>query len=44
MDFAQFIAIMSQLAFGAAAWRLANALKGRVDNHETSIIGLERAS
>ena len=42
MDLAQLVAILSQLAFVAAAWRLASALKVRVDDHETRIGVLEK--
>lgn len=37
MDWAQLISVLAQIGFGAGAWRLAAALKGRVDNHEVRI-------
>lgn len=46
MDDASLIATLvgavTQLALGAAAWRLASALKLRVDDHEQRIEQLER--
>jgi hypothetical protein len=43
MDVAALITAITQLGMAAAAWRLANALKGRVDDHETRIGKLETA-
>lgn len=34
MDIAGLVTALGQLGFAVAAWRLATALKGRVDNHE----------
>ncbi len=42
MDIAQLVMVISQLGFGAAAWRLATTLKTKVDDHETRIVHLER--
>ncbi len=36
------ITCLAQLGMGAGAWRLANALRGRVDDHEGRITRLER--
>lgn len=43
MDVAQLVTVLSQLGLAAAAWRLANALKIRVADHEVRIDALERA-
>ncbi len=40
---ALLVTAISQIGMGAGAWRLANALKGRVDNHEIRIGKLETA-
>lgn len=42
MDFAGLMTVLTQLGVAAAAWRLANALKVRVDDHEQRIVVLER--
>lgn len=41
MDVAGLVTVLAQLSLAGAAWRLANALKARVDNHETRIGVLE---
>lgn len=41
MDLAAIITLVGQLGFAAAAWRLASALKVRVDDHEIRIGALE---
>lgn len=43
MDITNFITLVGQLGFAAAAWRLATALKIRVDDHEVRIEKLETA-
>ncbi len=43
MDIAALVTVLCQLGMAAGAWRLANALKGRVDDHETRIIRLEHS-
>ncbi len=43
MDLAALITVLTQLGLAGAAWRLATALKGRVDNHEARITRLETA-
>lgn len=43
MDIAQLITVITHLGFSVAAWRLATALKVRVDNHEVRIVTLEAA-
>lgn len=42
MDAATLVTVLTQLGLAAAAWRLANALKVKVDDHETRIGVLER--
>lgn len=42
MDMATLATVLTQLGLAAAAWRLANQLKLRVDNHETRIVVLEK--
>lgn len=34
--------VLAQFGFAAAAWRMASALKGRVDDHEVRIKVLEK--
>ncbi len=41
MDIAALITAITQLGMAAAAWKLANALKLRVDDHEKRITVLE---
>lgn len=41
MDLAALITLIGQLGFAAAAWRMASALKVRVDDHEVRIVKLE---
>ncbi len=41
MDIATLVTVLTQLGMAGAAWRLANALKLRVDDHETRIKKLE---
>ena len=36
------VAPLGQLGFAVAAWRVASALKGRVDNHEVRISVVEK--
>lgn len=43
MDIAQLVTVLSQLGLAAAAWRLANALKVKVNDHEIRIGALESA-
>jgi hypothetical protein len=43
MDLAALITVLTQLGLAAAAWRLANTLKGRVEDHEVRITKLEAA-
>lgn len=43
MDIAGLATLAGQLGFAIAAWKLANALKLRVDNHESRITVIERA-
>lgn len=42
MDLATLATVLTQLGLAASAWRLANALKGRVDDHETRLVILEK--
>jgi hypothetical protein len=44
MDVAQLVTVLTQLGLATAAWRLASALKVRVDNHETRLVVLEKAA
>ncbi len=48
MDLAAFLSVMTQIALGGAAWRLANELKNtvtahtaRLDQHDDRIVRLE---
>ena len=41
MDLAALVTVITQLGFAVAAWKLANALKLRVDDHEVRIGVLE---
>jgi hypothetical protein len=41
MDIATLVTVLTQLGMAAAAWRLANALKVKVDDHEERIGVLE---
>lgn len=41
MDIAALVTVLTQLSLAGAAWRLANALKARVDDHEARIGVLE---
>jgi hypothetical protein len=41
MDIASLVTVLTQLGMAAAAWRLANALKVKVDDHEKRIGVLE---
>lgn len=41
IDIGTLISVLVQLGLAASAYRLANALKIRVDDHETRIIKLE---
>ncbi len=41
MDIAQLIAVITQLGLAAGAFRLATALKLRVDDHEKRISSVE---
>jgi len=41
VDVVGLVTVLTQLGVAAAAWRLANALKLRVDDHETRIKKLE---
>ncbi len=41
MDIAALITVLTQLSLAGAAYKLANALKGRVDDHEVRIVRLE---
>ena len=41
MDVAALVTMLTQLSLAAAAWRLASALKVRVDDHEVRIGVLE---
>ncbi len=41
MDYALFASALFHLGLAAAAWRLANVLAGRVENHEVRIVVLE---
>lgn len=43
MDIAGLATLIGQLGFAYAAWKLANALKIRVDNHEVRLVKLEAA-
>ncbi len=43
MDASALFTALVQIGLGAAAWRLANALKFRVDDHEKRIVKLEKA-
>lgn len=43
MDTAAWATIITQLGMAAGAWKLANALKVRVDNHEERIGVLEKS-
>ena len=38
------VTAVAQLGVGAAAWRLANALKDRQDDHEIRIVVLEKVT
>lgn len=40
-DIAGIIAVIGQLGFAAAAWRLATALRDRVENHEIRLAVIE---
>lgn len=42
MDLASLVTALTQLGMAAAAWKLANALKIRVDDHEKRIVVLEK--
>ncbi len=42
MDTAQMLGVLVQFGLGLAAWRLANALKFRVDDHEVRVKDHER--
>ncbi len=44
MDIAALVTVLCQLGMAAGAWRLANALKVRVDNHEQRLVVIERAA
>lgn len=41
MDIATLVTVLSQLTLATMAYRLANQLKFRVDNHEGRIVKLE---
>ena len=41
MTTAALITVLAQLGMGAGAWRLANALKTKVEDHEIRIVKLE---
>lgn len=41
MDITALITVLTNIGLGAAAWRLANALRVRVDNHESRLGVLE---
>jgi hypothetical protein len=41
VDFAAFATLVTQLGVAVAAWKLANALKLRVEDHERRIVRLE---
>jgi hypothetical protein len=43
MTLAELITVLAQVGLGAAAWRLANQLRVRVDDHESRIKVLEAA-
>jgi hypothetical protein len=43
VDVAAIVTVVAQLGLAGAAWRLATALKLRVDDHETRIVKLEAA-
>lgn len=43
MDVATLVTVLTQLGLAASAWRLANALKTKVDDHEKRIGVLEHA-
>jgi hypothetical protein len=42
VDAASLVTLLGQFGVAVAAWRLANALKLRVDDHETRVNGHER--
>lgn len=42
MDIATLVTVLTQLGMATAAWRLATALRVRVENHEVRIVDLER--
>lgn len=41
MDIAGLVTVIGQLGFAVAAWRLATALKLKVEDHEVRIVKLE---
>ena len=41
MDIAALVTVLAQLTLAASAWRLANALKLKVEDHERRIVVLE---
>jgi hypothetical protein len=41
MDLAAVVTVLTNIGLGAAAWRLANALRVRVDDHEKRLGVLE---
>ncbi len=43
MDLAAIATLLVQLGLAASAWKLANALKLRVDDHEVRLVKLEAA-
>lgn len=44
MDIATLVTVLSQLGLAAAAYKLANALKTRVEDHEVRIVKLEKTA
>jgi hypothetical protein len=42
MDVATLVTVLTQLTLAASAYRLANAIKLKVENHEVRIVILEK--
>ncbi len=42
-DIMALVSLVVEIGLGLAAYRLATALKGRVDDHETRIVKLEES-